>query len=171
MKNKLSIIESPSEFFNELIERIAIDNSISISDALKFYLVSLLSDNMNPDNLLKKSDKHPYAGQPLSIIFNQAQMELENKKRQMLKYVGDYTLYVGGYFSDSLKKGIVNYSYYVSMGEDAFNHLSSISKQRHVADLYNDIFKNFVELLLLLKEAGSLTRTSETELLNIKKKN
>lgn len=171
MKSRLSIIESPSEFFNELIERIAIDNSISLNDALKFYLVALLSENVNPETLLRKSDKHPYAGQPLSMIFGQALMEMAGKKAQMLKYVGDYTLYMGGYFSDSLKKGIVNYSYYVSIGEDAFGYLSSISKQKHVADLYNDIFNNFVGLLLLLKEAGTLTRSYEAGLIKLNKKN
>lgn len=158
MKNKLSVIFTPFLFFNDLIERSISEQKLNLDDSLKFYLASLLSENMDPNKLLKKSEEHPYAGMPLAIIFRQSLLEQTEKRKKMLKYVGDYSLYVGGYFSESLKKGLVSHSYYISIGEDAFSGLSAISRQKNLSILYNDIVDNFIQMLLILKGVSHLTK-------------
>jgi len=157
MVELLSIIKSPEDFFNELVERVLGDKKASINDQLKFYLVSLLSENVKPDILLKKNEKHPYADEPLAVIFQQSQFEADEKRKQMLKYVGDYSLYVAGYFQESLNRKIVGPDYYVCIGGEAFRSLSSISKQKSLSELYYDIFYNFAELLFALRDISTIT--------------
>ena len=157
MSKFVSVVKSPEEFFNELVERVSEDKTTSLNDQLKFYLVSLLSENIKPEMLLKKNEKHPYADEPLAIIFQQSQLELDEKRKQMLKYVGDYSLYVAGFFQESLNRKIVSPDYYVCIGGQAFNVLSSISKQKNLSQLYYDIFNNFVDLLFMLRNISKIT--------------
>ena len=103
------IIKSPAEFFNGLIEQNLANKNRTLDEYLKFYLVSLLLENVDPENLLKKNEKHPYADDPIALIFQRSFLEPTNKRRQMLKYVGDYSLYVAGFFRESLNRKILQH--------------------------------------------------------------
>lgn len=157
MSERFSIIKSPEEFFNELVESSVNQQGLGLDQQLRAYLVYLLSENVDPETLLKKNKKHPYADQALILTLKQAQSQINETNRQMLKYVGDYCLYVTGYFNESLKRKIVNASYYTSIGGEAFRSLSFASRKSSLSSLYYDIFKNFIDLVNILKNVSIMT--------------
>jgi hypothetical protein len=67
-----------------------------------------------------------------------------NKKKRILKDVGDTALIICGYFSDSLNRKIVDASYYEELGRTAYNTLDNyVPSVYDVDSFYKRISLNF----------------------------
>jgi len=165
---KLSIIKKPEAFFSELLESAIKKQKLNISDSTKVYLIDLLSRNATNNELIVKTDKCPYADKPISIIFQQSLIEPISQRREMLKYVGDYSLYIGGYFNESLNRKIIDVGYYTCIGSQAFGNLSRIATSSQIGSLYNEMFIKFSFLMDLLIEVSFDTlMTKATDILRL----
>jgi hypothetical protein len=157
LRPDLSIVKNPEAFFCDLIDTAAKNQRTLLSDHAKIYLINLLSENALANNLIKKVDT------PLSIIFQQSQTEPLKQRRAMLKYVGDYSLYVAGYFSESLNRKIIDVGYYISIGGQAFGVLSNIANSNETSSMYFEMFKKFSSLVDILTEISLETSVTKAE--------
>ena len=168
MKIELSIVKRPEAFFSELLENAVKNQNLNISDSAKVYLIDLLSRNATHNELVGPNDKHPYADKPISIVFQQSLAEPITQRREMLKYVGDYSLYIGGYFNESLNRKIIDVGYYTAIGGQAFGNLSRIAVSSEFSSLYNEIFVKFASLMDIFIEVSFDTfMTRATDLLRL----
>src|SRR4030095_13474592 len=55
-------------------------------------------------------------------------------------YLGDFSLFISGFFQDSLSRKLVDVDYYISMGEGAYQQLSSLRAFRKQQELFSMIF-------------------------------
>jgi hypothetical protein len=99
----------------------------------------------------------------LSLLYLEAFNERLVNKRAMLKFVGDYALYISGYFGDSFNGKIVDPSYYIALGSNAFANLSKIAASSVNSLLYLDIFERFTDLVDVLTEISFDTMMSSAE--------
>jgi hypothetical protein len=150
-------------FFSKLIDKAVYNQALNISEEIKFYLLSLLSKNATSPNLIKQGNTGLYNNRPLSLIYLEALNEQLVIKKKMLKFVGDYTLYISGYFGDSFNGKIVDPKYYVVLGSNAFGNLAKLSQNSSNAELYIDIFQTFSDLVDILTEVSFDTMTSSSE--------
>ncbi|MEI6079184.1 MAG: hypothetical protein WCQ53_00910 [bacterium] len=153
---QLTLVKNPEFFFSELVDTAIKNQQVQLSDHAKIYIINLLSRNI-------KSNDAPYLDVPLSIIFQQSFIEPLRQRRPMLKYVGDYSLYIGGYFSESLNRKIIDVGYYLSVGAQAFSNLSNIAESSQNSSLYSEIFKKFSNLMDILTEVSFETHISRAE--------
>ncbi|MCX6111858.1 MAG: hypothetical protein NTY22_01020 [Proteobacteria bacterium] len=160
---KVSIIKRPEAFFSELLEVAIKNQKLRISDSAKVYLIDLLSRNVSNNELIGNNPRCPYADKPISIVFQQSLIEPINQRREMLKYVGDYSLYIGGYFNESLNNKIIDVDYYISIGGQAFGNLSKITKSSQTASLYYEIFNKFANLVDIFMEISFDTFITRAE--------
>jgi hypothetical protein len=68
-----------------------------------------------------------------------------------LKEVGDTTLYVAGFFADSLQRKLVGVDYYMDLGQAAYHELARRLQASSVAEIYAELsgkFPRFVEVLM-----------------------
>ena len=86
-----------------------------------------------------------------------------------MRRVGDLSLFISGFFSDSLNRSLVDVDYYIQIGEAAY---SSLARQDDtlgdVFDELSDKFAAFVDVLGEVSERSSLT--SNTDLLRLYEK-
>ena len=165
---KVSIIKRPEAFFSELLESAIKNQKLNLSDSAKVYLIDLLSRNATNNELIGPNDKYPYADKPISIVFQQSLAEPINQRREMLKYVGDYSLYIGGYFNERLNRKIIDVGYYTCIGSQAFGNLSRIATSSQVEALYNEMFIKFSSLMDILVEVSFDTlMTKATDVLRL----
>ncbi|MBI5810676.1 MAG: hypothetical protein HZB21_05770, partial [Deltaproteobacteria bacterium] len=82
--------------------------------------------------------------------------------------LGDISLFTSGFFSDSLKRKIVDMDYYISMGASAYASLAAMHKDERGAALMaglfaelSDKFKVFVDVLAEVSEITSLTSSKD----------
>ncbi len=71
-------------------------------------------------------------------------------RQQQLRDLGDHCLLLTGLFPQRAEKRLVKISYYVDLGQSAYDHLSQILR-RALADLYRNLARHFVQLMDVLQ--------------------
>ncbi len=121
---------------------------ISAYPLVKNYLVSILDHYMVTDNLFDKSEETGrYTQKMLSEIYLTAATAPNEKRTELLKSLGDSSLYISGFFGDSFRKKVIDLDYYVNMGGTAYGDLSTVTSEDMYARLYEEIANRFVEFM------------------------
>lgn len=153
-----------SEVIMEQLRRALADEGVVTSDEAEFYLVNLLSDYHTAENLSVFEE-----AKPLSIVFLEALSKSRNTKLVELKRIGDGTLIGLGFFHDIIRKGIVDRSYYLTIGGLAYDSLAEIvAHDSQFADVYAELAAKFSNLVEVLAHIAPWNRArSDKELMMI----
>ncbi len=77
---------------------------------------------------------------------------------QRFKYLGDFSLFISGFFSDSLYKRLVSLDFYKIIGCTSYNHLATIMKSKVQSktfwELYHELAENFSVFVDILSEVS-----------------
>ncbi len=120
------------------------------------YLVNLLGSFLKAKDLFSiESDNGKRSRKTLAELYLESQnTEIKKEKQRLLKRLGDVSLYVSGFFGDSLKKKVVDIDYYIQLGGVAYNHLAALAPS-DIEETYLDIANNFtgyVDVLTLVSQ-------------------
>jgi hypothetical protein len=146
--------ETPSEYFRELVESALQHQHLAARDVTAFYLVNLLTGFMHVDRADAGEDE-----EPLGIRFAKALQAAGMRQRDGLRQVGDLSLFISGFFADSLNRRLVDIDYYIQLGGSAYG---SLARQGHVSfgEVFNELsekFPAFVDVLCEVSERSALT--------------
>src|SRR6185295_8692522 len=100
--------ESASEYFKELVEGALAHQRIAAGELTSFYVVNLLTGFLQRP---AEEDETPLAFR-LAEALDAAGM----RQRSSLKQIGDISLFVSGFFADSLTRKPVADNYYGTIG-------------------------------------------------------
>ena len=158
MAEELFRNESPTEYFRELVEAAMQHQQLAAHELTSFYLVNLLTGFVHLDRSPAATGE-----EPLGIRFARALQEEGVKQRDQLRQVGDMSLFVSGFFSDSLNRSLVDVDYYVQLGECAYG---SLARQDNgtFGDVFDELaakFPAFVDVLGEVSERTALTSNSD----------
>lgn len=149
----------PIEHFKEMVATAIEHQKIKTNESAEFYLSTLLSDFLRRERLLDE---------PLAVTYIKALGATRELQIHLLKQLGDISLFTSGFFSDSLKRKIVDIDYYILMGEASYGYLASIHRERYgprdVSVLYSELaakFKLFVDVLAEVSERSRLTSSRD----------
>ena len=149
--------ESPAEYFKELVETAMEHQHVAVRDLTSFYLVNLLTGFVNFDLWASTNEE------PLGIRFARALQAGGSRQRDGLREVGDRSLFISGFFSDSLNQRVVDIDYYIQLGECAYG---SLARQRDPAlgDVFDELADKFsacVDILGEVSERSALTSNAD----------
>ena len=150
--------QTPTEYFRELVEKAIARQQLTSSEVSSFYLVQLLDSFVRPDRAL--SDSGVDYDQPLAHLLCEAIASAEAHRFAFFKATGDLSLFISGFFSDSLSRKQVDFDYYVSMGGYAYRRAARLSAHQTAADVFEELsqkFVRFVDILTEVSEASALT--------------
>ena len=140
---------SSKEFFFEMINESKSKVKFQPSEIASCYLVELMESfvcsNASFEEINKKNKSNT-----LAEIFLQATSGSDKNKIKVLKKMADTTLYISGFFGDSLNKKLININYYVNMGESAYGTLSAQVNDSTFSELYLEFAKKFIKFVELL---------------------
>jgi hypothetical protein len=152
--------ESAVEYFKELVEGALAHQGLVATELTAFYVVQLLASFLQR----RASDDDP-----LALRLGRALESGGLQQRASLKQIGDVSLFVSGFFSDSLRRGLVDVDYYVQIGGFAYTTLS-----RHGSDAFSPVFAelaekfvDFVDVLSEVSERSSCGASSNVDLLRL----
>lgn len=140
--------QSPAEFFKEMVEDSLARQHIQAGDLTSYYLVNLLCQFVRLDGR-----SQPEFSEPLALRLARALDSGGTEQRERLRQLGDFSLFVAGFFSDSLKRKAVDVDYYVSMGEYAYGSLSQRDEDTF-AEVFSDLATRFVGFADVLAEVS-----------------
>jgi len=145
------LITSSKEYFNEVVDSALNERKVQASCVVKSYLVELLDFFIVTENLFEESPETGKKKQEtLAEMYLKAINSESSLKVEMLKKLGDSSLYISGFFSDSLKRKIVDVDYYAEIGGLAYGNLASITSIDEVAEVYQDFSVRFIEYVDVL---------------------
>jgi hypothetical protein len=159
--------QKPTEYFKEMVESAVSRRQLRASELTTYYLVDLLCRFMRPDRRVPFNDD---AGEPLAIRLGRALDSGGLEQRARLRNLGDFSLFMSGFFPDSFRRRVVDVDYYVSMGEYAYGSLS-----RREADAFGEVFselsRRFVPYMDVLSDVSEQSGIrSSTDVLRLYEK-
>jgi len=149
--------QTPAEYFKELVESSLARQHVRAGDMTEYYLVNLLCQYVRPERTA-----HPEQGQPLAVQWTRAMQSAGIEQRKRLRHLGDFSLFMAGFFSDSFRRRPVDVDYYVSMGAYAYGSLSRAEDA--CREVYAELARKFVgfsDVLADISERTTLTSNND----------
>jgi len=157
--------ESPVEFFKELVDGALAHQRLAANELTAFYVVQLLANFVDRPS---RGDEDDTA--PLAVRLAQALEAGGMRQREWLKQIGDISLFVSGFFSDSFTRKVVDVDYYVSIGGYAYTALSRVETDTF-SPVFAELAEKFVGFVDVLSEVSERTScASNTDLLRLYEK-
>jgi hypothetical protein len=151
--------QTPTEYFKDLVESALARQHIQAADLTEYYLVNLLCQYIRLDGASGLGD----AGEPLAVRLARALQSGGLEQRARLRSLGDFSLFMSGFFSDSFRRKLIDIDYYVSMGEYAYASLG-----RRDEDAFSEVFAElankfvgFTDVLADISEHTALASHSD----------
>lgn len=159
MAESLVHTQSPVEFFKEQVEAACDRQHLHPQPLTSYYIVSLLAEFVHRD---KSGTAGVGSSEPLAVTLLRAINSGGSSQRLGLKQVGDASLFISGFFSDSLRRSLVDVDYYVSLGGYAYRSLvSSDDTLSPIFEELSDKFIAFVDVLSDVSARASLTNDAD----------
>lgn len=138
----VTLATSVDEFFHQAVTTALSAVDLAASEPASWYLVGLLGEMTRtriPD-------------EPLGLKLVATGQEPAERVRT-LKQVGDTSLYVAGFFAESLNRSLVDADYYVGIGQSAYAQLArSLGAQRSLSDVYGELAEKFPQFVDVISE-------------------
>jgi hypothetical protein len=148
---------SPGAFFHGLLTEACRRLRVKLPEETAHYLINLLTRG------LAFSVDH----EPLAFMLKAALEAPPTQRRQELKRMGDTSLFLSGFFPDSLTHKGVDVHYYAAMGSRAYDALSQTPHEAQ-APTYQDLAARFLVFVDVLGEMSARSMsTSESGILRL----
>ena len=161
--NAILFSQDLREFFRELLTAAISNQRARVQPFTEFYLVNLLHEFLSSEALYVQGDDGSWQQKPLAFLLKEALEEQGPARVQALRRLGDTSLFVSGFFPDSLarRSSFVDVDYYIAMGERAYDALGGIAA-RHAREqsVWEELSEKFAQLVDLLNEVSERTLAS-----------
>jgi len=151
----VTLAASVDEFFHEVVTDALSAVDLDASEPASWYLVGLLGEFTTT----RLTDE------PLGMKLASA-AESPGQRVRTLKEVGDTSLYVAGFFAESLTHSLVDVDYYVGLGQTAYTQLArSLGTKKSIGEVYEELaanFPRFVDVLAAVRKRVSIAELSAT---------
>ncbi len=153
---------SSRDFFKEAVRDAFTRRRIRTPIVVEDYLVQVLEQYVVADRFHEDEYVDETSGKKTGTLAETLLTAVQSDhptKIELLKKLGDRTLYVCGFFGDSFQRKIIDLDYCVDMGETAYRLLAGSVKEDRGARIYSicaNRFIEFVDVLNYISEKSQL---------------
>lgn len=148
-------------FFQTVVDEAFQERRIEPRPQIKTYIVDVLKHYLVVENLYDHEDPSgKKTRKTMAEMYLSANQLSRRERAENLKKVGDSSLYISGFFSDSFQRKIIDVDYYVDMGKMAFESLAKDIEEDTFSKLFNDLsqqFLNLVDVLAVISQKAKMT--------------
>jgi hypothetical protein len=145
------ILVSSREFFDGVVSDAFEQRKLKTLPFVKNYLIDLLEFYVPTANLFDDFDASGRrVRETLAETLLKAQNSEPHVRNELLKKLGDRSLYISGFFGDSLQRKLVDVDYYADMGCMAYGALASSVREDMLARVYKEFSGRFLEFAEVL---------------------
>lgn len=156
-----TLILDSSRFFHNLVNEAVEERKIKTYPQIKSYLAEVMQHYLHTENLYDQQDSSGKRTRKTMTELYLTATQLGAKERvEKLKQLGDSSLYISGFFSDSFQRKIIDIDFYIDMGKMAFQSLAQDVDEDTFSKLFNDISEQFlglVDVLSLISQKAKMT--------------
>ena len=149
----------PIEHFKELVSDAMQRQKVITNEMAGYYLSSLLASFTTSEKSIDE---------PLAVAYLKALGSARDVQLRQMRQIGDISLFTSGFFSDSLKRKIVDIDYYMAMGSACYGYVASVDRNGEVRRLFGELASRFPAFVDVLNEVSERCRlTSSNDILRI----
>ena len=148
--------KTAQEYFREVLSDALAQRRIRVQEATEFYLVNLLAAQLYRGQPLGRGEPAD-ASEPLALILKRALEGTREERWRNLKRLGDTSLFVSGFFGDSLARSLVDVDYYIAMGERAYDALADAPPAPGMEALFAELSERFPQFVDLFAEIAEMS--------------
>lgn len=157
-------VQNLREYFRESIDAAIDKHGVDVDPHAAHYVVNLLTIFARSEDLYEDHGES-YGLKPLAIMMADALDAATASQRSFsLQRIGDVSLFIAGFFADSLAHKLVDLDYYIYMGGNAYGSLSEeirgTTRGQALADVYRELARKFQLLVDVLNEVRDGARQS-----------
>jgi hypothetical protein len=159
--------QSLRDFFRDLLTRAIENQRASVQPFTELYLVNLLHEFLASEALYVQAEDGSWQQKPLAFLLKDALQEAGPSRVRLLKRLGDTSLFISGFFPDSLarRSSLVDVDYYIAMGGRAYD---AVARHATESSLWEELSDKFRLLVDILNEVSERTlASSESGLLRL----
>ncbi len=148
------VAESPAELFRELLGEALAKAPVQASESTEFYLVNLLTTFVDARRI-------PGSAGPSTTLVELLASALECRRERRLeafRELGDFALFISGFFAESLDRRAVDVDYYVATGGRAYGHASRLAANLSAGEVFDDLSRHFVAFMDVIGDVGEKSK-------------
>lgn len=153
--DRVQPVASLQEFFKDSVETALRKQGVAAEDHTAYYLVNLLT-------LFTRCDARIDGDKPLALMLADAADAGDPRERNfVLQRIGDTSLFVAGFFSESFARKLVDVDYYIDIGGSAYGSLSASVRGTVRGRVFGEVFaelarkfRDFVDVLSEVRDAA-----------------
>ena len=160
--NRVEQVANLRDYFRRSVEDVIDNRGVDMDPHAAHYVVNLLT-SFSRSEALYEDDGESYGLKPLALMLaDAANASSVEERSQSLQRIGDVSLFVSGFFSDSLDGTAVDIDYYINMGGNAYAVLSEevrgTFRGNAFAPIYQELSEKFLVLIDILNEVRDSKR-------------
>lgn len=174
MQNQiLELFVTPQSFFKEEFDKARSSLKCQVPLEVEFYVVNLLCEFIDPkafDRAFNCQDQGSFLERPLALVLKDAVEAPEFQRVQILRRLGDVSLYLSGFFQDYFNRKTFDIGYYVEIGTSAYSQVADLQKQvseHGKASPFSDLSKDFLKLVDVLAQISDASSTKTLDTLTL----
>ncbi len=144
--------QTPAEYFKDLVAASLARQHVRAADLTEYYLVNLLCQYIRLDAGAAVGE----VDEPLALRLARAMRSGGLEQRARLRSLGDFSLFMTGFFPDSFRRRLVDVDYYVSMGEYAYGSLARLDEDAF-SEVFTELANKFVGFTDVLADISERT--------------
>lgn len=159
-----SLVVSSRDFFDQVVTDAFERRKVKTFPHVKGYLVGLLESYIPTESLFDEVDASGRkTRETLAETMLKAQSADLKVKIELLKKLGDRSLYISGFFGDSLQRKLVDVDYYADMGGMAYGALADCVREDTASRVYREFARRFLEFVDILADISARAKTLDEE--------
>jgi hypothetical protein len=160
-------VTSLTEYFMNSIDEAMEVNNVDIDEHTAHYVVNLLTLFARSEALYHDADESRHL-KPLALMLSHAlDAPSEDERNFGLQRMGDISLFVAGFFADSLQRSPVDVDYYINMGGGAYHslsvHIRGTVKGQAFGSVFMELASKFHSIVDLLNEVRDSAQSISDE--------
>jgi hypothetical protein len=155
---------SPRDFFAETVSDAFEKRRMKTGPLVRTYIVDLLEYYVPTANFFDEIDSSGrQTRKTLAETFLKAQNADPQTRLELLKRLADRSLYISGFFGDSLQRKLVDVDYYADMGGTAYGSLAGFVREENLAEVFRELSRRFLEFADVLTYISSRAAVTNEE--------
>lgn len=165
MQNKIILSTNLKGFFFDGLSEINKKSLCPVPESIIYYSSDVLDKFALSQDFFETSEGK-VREKILGMKLLEATQYNRDEQKKIYKEVGDMSLLVCGYFSESVNKKIVDKDYYAQLGKMAFSHLNNVSPTfLDIPCFYGMVATCFESMTSLMSILASRSRGEDTNLI------
>ncbi|MSP71341.1 MAG: hypothetical protein EXR76_03960 [Myxococcales bacterium] len=161
---------SLDHYFKSSLDEVLVQQKTEIDEATHSYLVSMLTSFAERSATMTET-LDDLMDEPLGVQMMRAMQSDGQGRFQTLKQIGDTSLYLTGFFSESLSRSLNGERYYIDVGSGAYHgaaqSLSRGGPSNPFKQMYEGLAVRFVEMVDIINEVSERCFRQDQDVLRI----